>query len=248
MLQPETLRDDSIIQELGAARADALIVVAYGLLLPPPLLALAGRGAINVHASLLPRWRGAAPIQRALLAGDGETGVSLMQMDEGLDTGPVLARRALRIAPDDDGGTLHDRLAALGAEALVETLAEVAAGRARATPQVQAGATYAPKIQKSETRLDWQRPAAELERAVRAFRPAPGAFTQLAGESIKVWRSSIVSGAGTPGSMLRADDVLHVACGAGALALEEVQPAGGRRMSAAQFLRGRRLAAATRFE
>ena len=246
--QPEALRDDSVIAELGAARADAIVVVAYGLLLPASLLVASGHGAINVHASLLPRWRGAAPIQRALLAGDGETGVSIMQMDEGLDTGPVFARRALAIAPDDDFGTLHERLAALGADALVETLTEVAAGRAHATPQPQVGATYAPKIQKSETRLDWQRPAADLERVVRAFRPAPGALTHLAGESLKVWRARIVGGAGTPGSLLRADNALHVGCGTGALALEELQPAGGRRMSGAEFLRGRRLAAGVRFE
>ena len=246
--QPQTLRDDAVIAQLGAARADAIVVVAYGLLLPPPLLALGGHGAINVHASLLPRWRGAAPIQRALLAGDGETGVSIMQMDAGLDTGPVFARRALAIALDEDFGTLHDRLAVLGADALVETLAEIAAGRAHAAPQPQVGATYAPKMRKSETRLDWQRPAVDLERMVRAFRPAPGAFTQLAGEPLKVWRAHIVDGTGTPGSVLRADDALHVASGRGALALAELQPAGGRRMSAAEFLRGRRLAAGARFE
>jgi methionyl-tRNA formyltransferase len=245
--QPETLRDDPVIAELGAARADAIVVVAYGLLLPRPLLDMSVHGAINVHASLLPRWRGAAPIQRALLAGDGETGVSIMQMDAGLDTGPVFVRRALAIAPDDDFGTLHDRLAALGADALVETLAEIAIGRARATPQPQVGASYAPKIQKAETRLDWERPAADLERVVRAFRPAPGAFAQLAGEPLKIWRSQIVDGAGMPGSVLRADAALHVACGSGALALEELQAAGGRRMNAAEFLRGRRLAVGARF-
>jgi methionyl-tRNA formyltransferase len=248
VLQPQRLRDEAITEQLRSTRADALIVVAYGLLLPPPLLAIGRHGAINVHASLLPRWRGAAPIQRALLAGDVESGVSVMQMDEGLDTGPVLARRALRIAPDDDFGTLHERLAALGADALVETLADIAAGRARAMPQPQAGVTEAPKIQKSETRLDWRRPAIELERTVRAFRPAPGALTHLAGEPIKVWRSRIAAGAGTPGSVLRSDEALQVACGADALEIGELQPAGGRRMSAAEFLRGRRLALGTTFE
>ena len=248
VLQPQTLRDDTIVAHLQAARADAVIVVAYGLLLPPPVLAIGGHGAINVHASLLPRWRGAAPIQRALLAGDAETGISIMRMDEGLDTGPVFTRRRLAIATDDDYGTLHDRLALLGAEVLTEALTEIAAGRARSTPQPQAGVTYAPKVQKSETRLDWQRPAVELERAVRAFRPAPGALAHLAGDPLKVWRSRIVAGTGAPGTLLRSDNSVHVACGSGALALEELQPAGGRRMSGAEFLRGRRLATGTRFE
>jgi methionyl-tRNA formyltransferase len=248
VLQPQTLRDDAIIAPLRAARADAIIVVAYGMLLPPPLLAIGSHGAINLHASLLPRWRGAAPIQRALLAGDPETGVSIMQMGEGLDSGPVFARRRLAIAADDDFGTLHDRLALLGAEALVETLAEIAAGRGEATPQAQAGVTHAPKVQKSETRLDWRRAAVELERAVRAFRPVPGALAHLAGKPIKLWRSRVVAGSGAPGSVLRSDNALHVACGAGALALEELQPAGGRRMSAAEFLRGRQLHPGAGFE
>ena len=248
VLQPQSLRAEDTVEELRAARADAIIVVAYGLLLPPAVLALGRHGAINVHASLLPRWRGAAPIQRALLAGDAETGVSIMQLDEGLDTGPVLTQRRLVVGPDDDSGMLHDRLAQLGAEALVATLADVGAGAARATPQPQAGVTYAPKVEKAETRLDWQRSALELERAVRAFRPAPGALTRLAGEPVKVWRSRIVAGAGTPGSVLRSDDALHVACGFGALALEELQPAGGRRMPSAEFLRGRRLAPGARLE
>ena len=248
MLQLQSLRADAIVEQLHAAQADAMIVVAYGLLLPPPVLRVARYGAINVHASLLPRWRGAAPIQRALLAGDDQTGVSIMQMDEGLDTGPVFAQRRLAIGPADDFGTLHDRLAELGASALIEVLADLAAGRTRLTPQPQAGATYAHKIEKAETRLQWQRPAAELDRAVRAFRPTPGALAHLAGKPIKVWRSRIVAGAGAPGSVLRSSDALHVACGAGALALEELQPAGGRRMTAAEFLRGRRLAHGARFE
>ncbi len=248
VLQPQSLRAGTIIEELRAARADAMIVVAYGLLLPPPVLRVARHGAINVHASLLPRWRGAAPIQRALLAGDLETGVSIMQMDEGLDTGPVFAQRRLAIGADDDSGTLHDRLALLGADALLETLDDIAAGRARSAPQPQVGATYAAKIEKSEARLNWLRPAVELERAVRAFRPAPGAFAHLAGEPVKVWRSRVVAGEGAPGSVLRSSNALHVACGSGSLSLEELQPAGGRRMPAAEFLRGRRLAPGARFE
>ena len=246
--QPQSLREAAIVDELRAAHADAIIVVAYGHLLPAAVLAIARHGAINVHASLLPRWRGAAPIQRALLAGDQETGVSIMQLDKGLDTGPLFAQRALPIGPDDDFGTLHDRLASLGAEALTQTLERIAAGHTQATPQPERGATYAPKIEKSETQLNWQQAAAELERAVRAFRPAPGAFTRFAGEPIKVWRARVVSGAGAPGSVLTSEDALCVACGAGALRLEELQPAGGRRMTAAEFLRGRRLAPGTKLE
>ena len=248
VLQPQSLRAEALVEELRAARADAMIVVAYGLLLPPPVLRVAHHGAINVHASLLPRWRGAAPMQRALLAGDVETGVSILQMDEGLDTGPVFAQRRVAMGPEDDCGTLHDRLAELGASVLLEVLADLAAGRARSTPQPEDGATYARKIEKAETRLQWQRPAAELERAVRAFRPAPGALAHLAAEPIKVWRARIVGGEGAPGSVLRASGALHVACGSDALSLEELQPAGGRRMSAAEFLRGRRLAPGATFE
>ena len=248
VLQPQSLRADAIVEQLRAAHADATIVVAYGLLLPPAVLRVARHGAINLHASLLPRWRGAAPIQRALLAGDTETGVSIMQMDEGLDTGSVYTQRRLAIGADDDFGTLHDRLALLGADAMIETLTDIAAGRARSTPQPQVGVTYAPKIEKSETRLNWQRPAVELERAVRVFRPAPGALAYLAGEPIKVWRSRVVAGEGVPGSMLPSSGALHVACGSGALSLEELQPAGGRRMASAEFLRGRRLAPGASFE
>lgn len=246
--QPHSLREDAVVDELRAAQADAIIVVAYGLLLPAPLLALTRYGAINVHASLLPRWRGAAPIQRALLAGDHETGVSIMQLDAGLDSGPVFAQQALPIGADDDFGTLHERLASLGAEALTQTLDDIAAGRARSAPQPPLGATYARKIEKAETRLNWQSPAVELERAVRAFRPSPGAVMRLAGEPVKLWRSRIVAGAGAPGSVLRSDAELHVACGNGALALEELQPAGGRRMTVAEFLRGRRLLPGTKLE
>lgn len=246
--QPQSLREAATLDELRVAQADAIIVVAYGLLLPGPLLGVARYGALNVHASLLPRWRGAAPIQRSLLAGDRETGVSIMQLDRGLDTGPVFSQRTLAIEADDDFGTLHDRLASLGAEALMQTLEDIAAGRAHATPQPERGATYAPKIEKSETQLNWQRPAAELERAVRAFRPAPGAYTRLAGEPIKVWQARVVAGAGVPGSVLQTNDALHIACGAGALMLEALQPAGGRRMTAGEFLRGRRVAPGAKLE
>jgi len=225
-----------------------MVVVAYGLILPPPALQAARHGAINVHASLLPRWRGAAPIQRAVLAGDAETGVSIMQMDAGLDTGPVFAERRIAIGPDDDTGTLHDKLAELGADLLVGVLDDIAAGRAQARPQGDAGATYAKKIDKAETQLRWEQSAAELERAVRAFRPTPGAVMRLADDSIKVWRARVVPGSGEPGVVLAQGESLHIACGTDALAIDELQPAGGRRMRVADFARGRRLAPGARFQ
>jgi methionyl-tRNA formyltransferase len=218
-----------------------MVVAAYGLILPPPALEAARLGAINVHASLLPRWRGAAPIQRALLAGDAETGVCIMQMDAGLDTGPVFAERRVAIAADDDAGSLHDKLAEVGAELLLQVLADISAGRAHATPQSPVGVAYARKIEKSETQLQWAQPAADLERAVRAFRPTPGAVARFGGDAIKIWRARVVSATGEPGRVLGHADALVVACGREALAIEELQPPGGRRMSAAEFLRGRRL-------
>jgi len=224
-----------------------MVVAAYGLILPQTVLESAPRGALNIHASLLPRWRGAAPIQRALLAGDRETGVSIMQMDAGLDTGPVLARRALLIAPDDDAGSLHDKLAELGAEELVAVLAQLPQGQLRAIPQADAGATYAAKIRKEETTLDWTRSAAELERAVRAFRPSPGAVTRVGGEALKVWQARIAAGRGSPGTVLETGtSSLLVACGEQALAIDEVQRPGGRRMAAHEFLRGHALEAGMR--
>jgi methionyl-tRNA formyltransferase len=174
VFQPESLKGGQAAERVLAARPDALVVAAYGLLLPPALLQAGRYGALNIHASLLPRWRGAAPIQRALLAGDRETGISIMQMDAGLDTGPVLRQERIAIAADEDAGTLHDKLASLGARLIVRALAEIEAGDAVAAPQPAGGVTYAAKIDKRETRLDWSRPARELERAVRAFRPAPG--------------------------------------------------------------------------
>ena len=231
---------------LRASAPDALIVAAYGLLVPPALLAVPRFGAVNVHASLLPRWRGASPIQRALLAGDRQTGISIMKMDEGLDTGPVYEQRSLPIAPDDDAGTLHDKLAELGGEALLQVLAQLAAGRAQALAQPADGATYAPKIDKRETELDWRRTAAELERAVRAFRPSPGATARLDGEVLKIWRAELAHARGEPGELL-AGSAITVACAEGALRILELQRPGGRRVGAAEFLRGRPLSPGTRF-
>jgi methionyl-tRNA formyltransferase len=247
IFQPQGLKQPQDAERIAAAHADAMVVAAYGLILPPPVLAAGALGAFNIHASLLPRWRGAAPIQRALLAGDRESGISVMQMDAGLDTGPVVSRHPLPIAGDDDAGTLHDKLAALGATAIVAALEEIAAGRARAVAQPDSGVTYAAKIDKRETRLDWTRPAATLERAVRAFRPTPGAQTLLDGEPLKIWRASVTAGSGDPGAVLRAADEIVICCGEGALAVSELQRSGGRRLSAREFLRGHRLAPGARF-
>jgi methionyl-tRNA formyltransferase len=239
VFQPAKLGDSSSLAQIATARPDALVVAAYGLILPQSVLDLAPHGAINIHASLLPRWRGAAPIQRALLAGDRRTGITIMQMDAGLDTGPILAQRALEIAPDEDAGSLHDRLAALGAEMIVAELAAILSGRAQARAQPHEGVTYAHKLGKSETMLDWARPAVELERAVRAFRPSPGAQTRVRGETIKIWRAALVQCRGRPGEVVGAgpNDVV-VACGEGGLAIKEIQRAGARRLSVAEVLRG----------
>ena len=239
VFQPQTLNDAGALGRLAAARPQALVVAAYGLLLPPRALEIAPHGAFNIHASLLPRWRGAAPIQRALMAGDRETGITIMKMDAGLDTGPMLLSHRLTIAEDDDAQSLHERLATLGAEAIVVALADVAAGCAKPVAQPEAGATYARKISKHEAVLDWTGNCVELERAVRALRPAPGARSQLRGEIIKFWRARCVARKGAPGEVLEsgAEGVL-VACGAGALLATELQRAGGTRLAAADFLRG----------
>ena len=247
VFQPESLKSPEVAARVRAARPDAVIVAAYGMLLPPSFLDIAAQGALNIHASLLPRWRGAAPIQRALLAGDRETGVSIMRMEASLDTGPVLAQRSVPIAEDEDAGTLHDKLATLGGEMMSMTLAELQEGRARAVPQPQAGVTYARKIEKEETRLDWSRTAVELERVVRAFRPSPGAFSLLEGEPLKIWRARVRDERGAPGTVLRVlDDAIVVGCGQGALDVTELQRSGGRRLHAAEFLRGRALAPGSR--
>jgi methionyl-tRNA formyltransferase len=242
--QPDSLKSGAAMERVRAAAPEALVVAAYGLILPQLLLDVAPHGAINIHASLLPRWRGAAPIQRALLAGDGQSGISIMQMDAGLDTGAVLAQRAVPIAPEDDAGTLHDKLAALGADMIIRTLDDIAAGRAQASPQPKDGATYARKVDKREIALDWMRPATELERAVRAFHPAAA---MLGGEPIRIWRSRVAQGRGAPGTVLGGGELV-IACGDQALAVQELQRAGGRRLSAAEFLRGHRLRPGDRFE
>ena len=245
--QPQSLRSPGVEMRLKAVGADVMVVAAYGLILPAQILRSAKHGAINIHASLLPRWRGAAPIQRALLAGDAESGVSIMQMDEGLDTGPVFARRPIALGPNDDFGSVHDKLADIGASLLLEVLAAVQNGTARSAPQPLDGATYAAKIDKNETWLRWEKSAVELERAVRAFRPAPGALARFEGQPMKIWRVRVEDGAGNAGTIIDAKK-LRVACGSGVLCIEELQPAGGRRMAASDFLRGHRVESGMRFE
>lgn len=233
---PLTLRDPDEQEAFGRLNLDVAVVVAYGLILPRAILEASRLGCINVHASLLPRWRGAAPIQRALLAGDRETGVTIMQMDEGLDTGPTLLRRAVAIEKEDTAQTLHDRLAALGAEALVEALGALSRGALQPQPQEDSGATYAEKIRKEEGRLDWRLPARQLERQVRAFTPWPGAWFELEGERFKVLGAEVAEGEGAPGQVL--DDELTIACGEGALRLTRLQRAGKAPMEAEALLRG----------
>ncbi len=248
VFQPATLKTPDALERLRAAAPEVLVVAAYGLILPPPVLEVAPYGSINIHASLLPRWRGAAPIQRAILSGDRRTGISIMQMDVGLDTGPVLARESLAIEDEDDAGTLHDKLAALGARMIVETLSRLGTGGLSAEPQPAQGVTYAAKIEKAEARLDWSCSAAQLARFVRAFRPAPGARAKLGGETIKLWRAHESDRRGKAGEVLEAGpDGILVGCGEGALCITELQREGARRLSAAEFLRGHRLAAGDRF-
>jgi len=224
---------------LRAAAPDVIVVAAYGLLLPPWLLALPRHGCINVHASLLPRWRGAAPIQRAIEAGDDVTGVTIMQMDAGLDTGAMLLAESVAIGADSSAGTLQAALAALGGDLVVRALAALANGPLAGRPQPEIGVTYANKISKAEATIDWREPAATIERRLRAFDPAPGARSVVGGETITCWRGVVVPGGGKPGTIVAADDgAVTVACGEGRLALTELQRAGGRRMAADAFLRG----------
>jgi len=213
-----------------------MVVAAYGLILPQPVLDLPRLGCLNIHASLLPRWRGAAPIQRAILAGDPETGVTIMQMDAGLDTGGMILKQAIPIAENDNAQTLHDKLAALGAQLIVRALHEQPA----AVAQDPAQASYAAKITKAEARIDWTRPAAELARAIRAYNPMPGAYTGWQGQPLKLWRAEAVSAASAvPGTVLQADaQGIVVATGEGALRLHELQRAGSKRLAAQAFLAG----------
>ena len=245
VFQPVSLKSPDAQQKLAEANADVMVVAAYGLILPQAVLDIPRLGCINIHASLLPRWRGAAPIQRAILAGDTETGITIMQMEAGLDTGPMLLQAKLPITPDDTSATLHDKLAKQGAELIVDALEQLEAGTLSATPQPAQGVTYAEKILKQEAAIDWTLPAAEIERRIRALQPFPVMQTTWRGEVLRIWRAAaIVSASANPGVIQMADaDKLIVSCGSGALEILELQRAGGKRLATRDFLRGAKLAA-----
>ena len=252
LAQPRSLRLDgkypqdaqAAQQALQAARPDVLVVAAYGLILPAWVLALPRLGCVNIHGSLLPRWRGAAPVQRAIEAGDTTTGICIMQMDEGLDTGDILRQQALAIAPDDTSASLSQRLAVLGGELLLQTLQDLARGTVERRPQPAEGVSYAHKIDKAEAPIDWHQDAAVIERRIRAFDPFPGATFQWQGETVKLWRAALRLGEqGPPGTLLpAAPGTLLMACGRDALELLELQRAGGRRLPAAAWLQAVRRA------
>ncbi|WP_420497036.1 methionyl-tRNA formyltransferase [Sneathiella sedimenti] len=237
---PVSLKSPEVQAEFADLKLDVAIVVAYGLILPSAILDAPKFGCLNLHASLLPRWRGAAPIQRAIMAGDEETGIAVMQMEAGLDTGPVLSETRVPINAETTAGSLHDVLAETGAELLLRTLARLEAPDLVATPQSSEGVTYAEKISKSEAKIDWRRSAIELDRHIRGLNPAPGAYFEYQGQRIKLLAATPVEGEGGPGTVL--DDRLTVACGEGALRLITLQPAGKGAMDAASFLNGRLIA------
>jgi methionyl-tRNA formyltransferase len=241
VFQPARLKDPATHESIRAAcmehGAELMVVAAYGLILPQSVLDLPCRGCINIHASLLPRWRGAAPIHRAIEAGDAQTGITIMKMEAGLDTGPVLLAEAVDIDGQDTAGSLHDRLAKLGGKLVVEALTRF--DQLVPLPQPEAGVTYAQKIDKAEAKLDWNQSATILERKLRAFNPFPGAVVTLAGEPIKVWRGEVTAGSGRPGQVLAADATgIVVACVEAALRITELQKPGGRRVTSADFLHG----------
>jgi len=236
VLTPSTLRTEDATATFAAHEADAAVVVAYGRLLPQAILDLPPLGCLNLHASLLPRWRGAAPIQRAIMAGDSETGVAVMKMEAGLDTGPVGLVERVTIGPDMTAGELHDRLMIVGGDLMARALAALERGALGFTPQPEDGVTYAAKIDKNETRIDWTRPAQAVHDHIRGLSPFLGAWFELDGARVKVLRSTLGAGSGAPGMVL--DDALTIACGAGAVRLVEVQKAGSRAMPADEFLRG----------
>ncbi len=249
VLQPLTLKDAAIQRQLAEYGADLMVVAAYGLILPQAVLDLPRHGCLNIHASLLPRWRGAAPIQRAILAGDAETGITIMQMDAGLDTGAMLLKKTCRIASDDTAQTLHDKLAVVGAEAIVEALQLLERGQLAGTAQDNALATYAAKLTKAESEIDWMRPAGEIERAVRGYNPFPVAFATFDTTPVKIWRARVREDlGGLPGTVLAVGkEGIVVACGEGALCLEVLQRPNAKAMPAAQFVQGFPIRSGDRF-
>jgi len=253
VVQPATLRDPAVQQALAALEPDLMVVVAYGLLLPPSVLAIPRLGCINVHASLLPRWRGAAPIQRAILAGDSQTGVCIMRMEKGLDTGPVYLARTTEVAPRETGGTLHDRLSVLGAEALLHALPEILSGTIEPSPQDHALATYAAKLSKEEALIDWSAPALHIDRQVRAFDPWPVAETRLAGEPLRIWAALPLPPSeprarttAAPGLVVATSKAgIDVATGDGLLRITRLQLPGKRPIAAGELLHSRQIAGQT---
>ena len=249
--QPASLRTVDAATPLLAAALDVLVVAAYGLILPHNVLRWPRHGCLNIHASLLPRWRGAAPIQRALEAGDARTGITIMQMDEGLDTGPIVSEHPVDIEPRDTAGTLHAKLRDVGASAIIDALRVLEReGHIATRPQPDAGATYAAKVTPRDARIDWTRDAIAIDRQVRAFDPVPGAATMLDGATVKVWcaQPSLEHADAPPGTIVVGSDALVVACGVGTLRIAELQPSGGRRMSARAFVAGRSLREGARFD
>ena len=240
VLQPTKIKERQAIEDMRALKPDVIVVVAYGQILPRAVLEIPRLACLNLHASLLPRWRGAAPIQAAIAAGDRETGITVMYMDEGLDTGDILLQRSVDIQPNDTGGSLHDRLAQITPEALLEALRLLAAGNAWRIPQDNARATYAPKLKREHGQIDWSESAEAIERKIRAYNPWPGAFMKVSSQNLKIFSASVVDLNDQPGQILRSDKDLIVATGKGALSLAEVQLEGKRRMTAAEFLRGHR--------
>jgi methionyl-tRNA formyltransferase len=237
-LQPARIKDSQSVEQIRALAPDVIVVIAYGQILPAAVLEIPKIACLNLHASLLPRWRGAAPIQAAIAAGDHETGMTVMYMDEGLDTGDVLLQRKIDISPSETGATLHDRLAQIAPESLLESLHLLGAGNAPRNPQDQTLATYAPKLNREAGRINWNETAEVIERKIRAYNPWPGAFTDFKDRKLKIFSASVVDLRGTSGTILRKDNELIIATADRALSLTEVQLEGKKRMSAAEFLRG----------
>ncbi|MEO5332321.1 MAG: methionyl-tRNA formyltransferase [Magnetococcus sp. YQC-5] len=248
IFQPKRLKDPTVMADFAALQADLAVVAAYGQILPEELLTLPRHGCINVHASLLPRWRGAAPIHRALLAGDADSGITIMQMDAGLDTGPVLAMERLPLAPSMTGGRLHDELSFLGAQLLMKTVAGLKAKTIRPVPQPQEGVAHAPKLTRDDEKIDFNEKAGRVQRQILALNPWPGASAVLEGKPLKLLRCRTTSGSGTPGCIIAIhEDGPEVACGEGAVIITEVQTPGKRRMTASEWMRGHTLTTNMKF-
>ena len=241
LLQPARIKDQQAIEDIQALQPDVIVVMAYGQILPRQVLEIPSIACVNLHASLLPRWRGAAPIQAAVAAGDAHTGITVMYVDEGLDTGDILLQRKIDMGRTDTGGSLHDRLAEIAPDALLESLRLLAKGSAPRIPQNNALATYAPKLKREDGKIDWSEPAAVLERKIRAFNPWPGTFMKFNGRNLKIFSASVVHLSAEPGEILRRQKELIIGAGKDALSLGEVQLEGKRRMTAADFLRGHEL-------